>query len=181
MSARDVWYPFIGKPPAHVIGVGVSMIRQDSRGVVSLRSADPRAPPRILFNLFKERSDMERMIRGIRAARRIYSQEPLRRLIGEELEPGSKVESDADLELFVRRVGAITQHPVGTCKMGIDRDNSAVVDTNLRVRRVSALRVIDASIMPNVPSGNTNAPTIMIAEKGADIIRGQQLPPATLA
>jgi choline dehydrogenase len=180
MSARDVWYPFIGKAPAHVIGVGVSMIRQDSRGVVSLRSADPRDPPRILFNLFKERSDMERMIRGIRAGRRIYNQEPLKRLIGQELEPGSNLQSDAELEVFVRRVGAITQHPVGTCRMGVDADGGAVVDAQLRVRGVTALRVIDASIMPNVPSGNTNAPTIMVAEKGADILRGRQLPPAVL-
>ncbi len=179
MSARDIWYPFVGKPPTHVIGVGVSMIKQDSRGVVSLRSADPLDAPRILFNLFKERSDMERMVRGIRAARRIYSQDPLKHLVGTELEPGSGIESDTDLEAFVRRVGAITQHPVGTCKMGVSSDESAVVDADLRVRGVSALRVIDASIMPNVPSGNTNAPTIMVAEKGADLIRGRQLPVAT--
>jgi choline dehydrogenase len=113
MSARDVWYPFIGKWPALVIGVGVSMIRQDSRGVVSLRSADPLDPPRILFNLFQEGSDMARMIRGIRAGRRIYKQQPLKQLIGEEIEPGAGIESDAELEAFVRRVGAITQHPVG--------------------------------------------------------------------
>jgi len=154
MSAREVWYPFIGKAPAHIIGVGVSMIRQDSRGVVSLRSADPLEPPRIQFNLFQEGSDMARMIRGIRAGRRIYHQQPLQQLIGEEIEPGAGIESDAQLEAFVRRVGAITQHPVG-----------AVVDQSLRVRGVTSLRVIDASIMPNVPAGNTNAPTIMIAEK----------------
>jgi choline dehydrogenase len=177
MSAREVWYPFIGKPPAHVIGVGVSMIRQDSRGVVSLRSADPLEPPRILFNLFQEASDMARMIRGIRAGRRIYNEQPLKQLIGEEIEPGPGIESAAQLEAFVRRVGAITQHPVGTCRMGVDTDPMAVVDEALRVRGVSSLRVIDASIMPNVPAGNTNAPTIMIAEKGADIVRGLRFPP----
>ena len=177
MSAREVWYPFIGRPPAHIIGVGVSMIRQDSRGVVSLRSADPLEPPRIQFNLFQEESDMARMIRGIRAARRIYNQQPLKQLIGEEIEPGAGITSDAQLEAFVRRVGAITQHPVGTCKMGVDADPMAVVDESLRVRGVTALRIIDASIMPNVPAGNTNAPTIMIAEKGADVVRGRALPP----
>jgi choline dehydrogenase-like flavoprotein len=182
MSSREIWYPFFGEPPVHTIGVGVSMIRQDSRGVVSLRSADPFDPPRIRFNLFQERSDMARMVRGVRAARRIYNQEPLKRLIGEEIEPGAAIESDADLEAFVRRVGAITQHPVGTCKMGMAGDATAVVDADLRVRGVSALRVIDASIMPNVPAGNTNAPTIMIAEKGADIVSGRgQLPPAQFA
>jgi choline dehydrogenase len=180
MSARDVWFPLIGKRPQHVIGVGVSMIRQDSRGVVSLRSADPLDPPRILFNLFKERSDLQRMVRGIRAARRIYAQEPLQRFVGEELVPGHQVQSDAELEKFVLEVGAITQHPVGTCRMGIDRDPGAVVDADLKVRGIQALRVIDASIMPNVPGGNTNAPTVMIAEKGADMIRGRRLPPAVL-
>jgi choline dehydrogenase len=143
---------------------------------VSLRSADPLEPPRILFNLFREASDMARMIRGIRACRRIYDQQPLKQLIGEEIEPGPGIETDAQLEAFVRRVGAITQHPVGTCRMGIDADPMAVVDEALRVRGVTSLRVIDASIMPNVPAGNTNAPTIMIAEKGADIVRGRRLP-----
>jgi choline dehydrogenase len=118
------------------------------------------------------------MFRGIRAARRIYGQDALKQLVGAELEPGSNAESDAELEIFVRRVGAITQHPVGTCRMGTAADVGAVVDAELKVRGVSALRVIDASIMPNVPSGNTNAPTIMVAEKGADIIRGRHLPAA---
>jgi choline dehydrogenase len=180
MSARDVWFPLIGKRPEHVIGVGVSMIRQDSRGVVSLRSSDPRDPPRIVFNLFKERSDLERMVRGIRAARRIYAQEPLQRFVGEELVPGEQLQSDAELEKFVLQVGAITQHPVGTCKMGIDSDATAVVGADLKVRGIEGLRVIDASVMPNVPGGNTNAPAIMIAEKGADMIRGRRLPPAVL-
>jgi choline dehydrogenase len=178
MSARDVWFPLIGKRPEHVIGVGISMIRQDSRGVVSLRSADPLDAPRILFNLFKERSDLERMVRGIRAARRIYAQAPLQRFVGTELVPGEQVQSDAQLEKFVLGVGAITQHPVGTCKMGIDSD--AAVDADLKVRGIEGLRVIDASVMPNVPGGNTNAPAIMIAEKGADLIRGRRLPPAVV-
>jgi choline dehydrogenase len=180
MSARNVWFPLIGKRPEHVIGVGVSMIRQDSRGVVSLRSSDPREAPRILFNLFQERSDLERMVRGIRAARRIYAQAPLAHLVGEELLPGNAVQSDAELEKFVLEVGAITQHPVGTCRMGSDHDADAVVDSELRVRCIDGLRVIDASIMPNVPGGNTNAPAIMIAEKGADLIRGWRLPAAVL-
>jgi choline dehydrogenase len=178
LSARDVWFPLIGKRPKHMIGVGISMIRQDSRGVVSLRSADPLDAPRILFNLFQERSDLERMVRGIRAARRIYAQAPLQRFVGAELLPGEQVQSDAQLEKFVLEVGAITQHPVGTCKMGIGSD--AVVDANLKVRGIEGLRVIDASIMPNVPGGNTNAPVIMIAEKGADLIRGRRLPPGVL-
>jgi choline dehydrogenase len=178
MSARDVWFPGFGKPPEHTIGVGVSMIRQDSRGVVALRSSDPLEPPRIVFNLFQQRSDLERMVRGIRAARRIYAQAPLQHLVGEELIPGSDLDSDAQLASFVLKVGAITQHPVGTCRMGSEREPDAVVDAELKVRGTEGLRVIDASVMPNVPGGNTNAPTIMIAEKGADLIRGRRLPPA---
>jgi choline dehydrogenase-like flavoprotein len=178
VSARELWFPLIGKKPPHTLGVGVSMIRQDSRGEVWLRSADARDAPRILFNLFKERSDVERAIRGVKAIRDIYQREPLRGLVAGEILPGATVASDADLEQFVRGSGAITQHAVGTCRMGIESDPLAVVDAALRVRGVDALRVIDASVMPDVPGGNTNAPAIMIAEKGADLIRGRTLPRA---
>ncbi len=178
VSARELWFPLIGKKPPHTLGVGFSMIKQDSRGEVWLRSADPTDPPRILFNLFKEQSDMARALRGLKAIRDIYGREPLRSLAGDELLPGSSKQSDADLEQFVRDTGAITQHPVGTCKMGAADDAYAVVDAALKVRGVDALRIIDASVMPDVPGGNTNAPTIMIAEKGADLLRGRTLPRA---
>jgi len=177
MSAGDVWYPFISKPK-HTLVCALSMIRQDSRGHMTLRSANPLDPPRISFNLFKEQSDVTRMIRGIRATRAIYNRAPLNTFHAEETLPGEQVQSDADLEKFVRSVGAITQHPVGTCRMGTERDAGAVVDAELRVRGVQALRVIDASVMPDIPCGNTNAPAIMIAEKGADAIRGRRLPSA---
>jgi len=177
ISAGNVWYPFISKP-AHTLVCALSMVRQDSRGFMTLRSANPLDPPRIQFNLFQERSDVERMIRGIRAARAIYRSEPLSRFHAEELSPGDALQTDAALEKFVRSIGAITQHPVGTCRMGAEHDAGAVVDAELRVRGVQALRVIDASVMPNIPAGNTNAPTIMIAEKGADVLRGRRLPRA---
>lgn len=173
-----IWYPLIAKAPDHGLAVAVSMIREDSRGTVTLRSGNPADPPRILFNLFTEPSDVARMIKGIRAAREVYSQEPLRSLIRREIMPGPQCTSDADLERYIRQTGQITQHPVGTCRMGLDA--AAVVDAALRVRGIERLRVIDASVMPNVPGGNTNAPTIMVAEKGADLIRGRALPPATL-
>ncbi len=128
VSARELWFPLIGKKPTHTLGIGVSMIKQDSRGEVWLRSADVSDPPRILFNLFKERSDMERAIRGLKAIRDVYHQEPLSRLIAGEILPGANLVSDADLEKFVRDTGAITQHAVGTCKMGADADTDAVVD-----------------------------------------------------
>jgi len=175
VSARELWFPLFGKRPTHTLGVGVSMIKQDSRGEVWLRSSDPRDPPRIQFNLFKERSDMDRAIRGLKAIRDIYGRDPLRGLLAGEIVPGDKVATDADLERFVRETGAITQHAVGTCKMGDERDELAVVDASLRVRGVEALRVVDASIMPDVPGGNTNAPAVMVAEKGADMIRGRTL------
>ena len=157
-----------------------SMVKQDSRGEVTLNSSDPFDPPKILLNLFKEQSDVDRMIRGIRAIRKIYNSEPLKSLIEDEISPGEEVQSDADLEALIRHTGAITLHPVGTCKMGLDTDPMAVVDAELKVHGVEGLRVIDASIMPDVPGGNTNAPTIMIAEKAADMIRGRSLPRAEL-
>jgi choline dehydrogenase len=172
VSARELWFPLFGRKPPHTLGVGVSMIKQDSRGEVTLRSANAIDPPRILFNLFMEKSDVDRAIRGLRAIRDIYGREPLRSLIADETAPGSAVSSDADLEKFVRATGAITQHAVGTCRMGVDGDPLAVVDASLKVRGVDALRIVDASVMPDVPGGNTNAPTIMIAEKGADLVRG---------
>ena len=178
VGARELWFPLVGKRPPHTLGAGLSMIKQDSRGEVWLRSEDPRDAPRILFNLFKEQSDVDRAVRGLKIIRDIYHREPLRSLVAEEILPGPKVVSDADLAQCVRDAGAITQHAVGTCKMGIDGDPTAVVDAALRVRGVDALRVIDASVMPDVPGGNTNAPTIMIAEIGADLIRGRRLPRA---
>jgi choline dehydrogenase len=180
VSARELWFPLFGKRPPHTLGAGLSMIKQDSRGEVWLRSAAAQDAPRILFNLFKERSDVDRAIRGLKAIRDIYHREPLRSLIVDEILPGENVVSDADLEKFIRDTGAITQHAVGTCKMGVESDAMAVVDASLRVRGVDGLRVIDASVMPDVPGGNTNAPTIMIAEKGADLIRGRSLPRAEL-
>ena len=180
VSARALWFPLIGKKPVDTLGVGVSMIKQDSRGEVTLRSADAKDPPRILFNLFKEHSDVERAIRGLKAIRSVYRQEPIKHLIADEIVPGASVASDAELEKFVLGTGAITQHAVGTCKMGTDGDASAVVDAALKVRGAEALRVIDASIMPDVPGGNTNAPAIMIAEKGADLLRGRALPRAEI-
>jgi len=178
VAARELWFPLVGKKPPHTLGAGLSMIKQDSRGEVWLRSADARDAPRILFNLFKEQSDVDRAVRGLKAIRDIYGREPLHSLTAGEILPGPAVVSDAELEKFVRDTGAITQHAVGTCKMGIEGDAMAVVDAALKVRGVGALRVIDASVMPNVPGGNTNAPTIMIAEKGADLVRGRSLPRA---
>ncbi|WP_395067920.1 GMC family oxidoreductase [Paraburkholderia silvatlantica] len=164
----NIWAPPFSRPK-HGLSLGVIMLRQDSRGHVTLRSANPADAPRIQFNLMQERSDIERMIRGVRAGREIYAQAPLSELIVQESMPGARCGSDRDLEAFIRQACGITHHPVGTCKMGIDP--AAVVDPELRVYGVEGLRVADASIMPNVPAGNTNAPAIMVGEKAADLIR----------
>ncbi|WP_322046558.1 GMC family oxidoreductase [Paraburkholderia sp. J67] len=165
----SLWAPPFSQPK-HGLSLGVIMLRQDSRGHVTLRSANAADAPRIQFNLMQERSDIDRMIRGVRAGREIYAQSPLNELIIQESLPGKLCESDKEIEAFIRQACGITHHPVGTCKMGIDAD--AVVDPELRVFGVEGLRVADASIMPNVPAGNTNAPAIMVGEKAADLIRG---------
>jgi len=113
---------------------------------------------------------------GLRLARRIYGTEPMAGLIARESVPGAEAQSDAEIDAHVRATAGTTQHPVGTCAMGTGP--STVVDPELRVHGIAGLRVVDASVMPDVPGGNTNGPTIMIAEKASDLIRGRSLPAA---
>jgi choline dehydrogenase len=177
MDAK-VWCPGIGVRQEHRITADAVVLHPQSRGTVGLRSANPLDPPSVHLNAFAEQVDIDTAIRGIDVARHIYSTHPQSELVASELRPGAACKSHADLTAYIRQNGGITQHPVGTCKMGID--TAAVVDPQLRVRGVDSLRVADASIMPTVTGGNTNAPTIMIAEKAADLILGRQLPPADL-
>ena len=158
----DALHPFSG-----VTGV-CTLLRPESRGHVRIKSADPRLPPAIHPNYLAAQKDRDTMIAGMRALRRIVQAPAMARHIVEEAEPGPGCCSDDDLLDYVRRRGSTVYHPVGTCRMGPDA--RAVVDERLRVRGFSGLRVIDASIMPMVVSGNTNAATIMIAEKGADMV-----------
>ncbi len=174
----ELWFPGLTAPPVHQFNCRVGAIHPDSRGWVKLRSADPAATPRILFNLLTEKSDLEAMIRGVRLARELYRQKPLADLIERELLPGAEVTSDRDLEAAIRANAGHRSHPTGTCAMGVDGD--AVVDARLRVRGIEGLRVVDASIMPEIVGGNTNVPTITIAEKAADMIRGRSLAPAEI-
>jgi 4-pyridoxate dehydrogenase len=154
------------------------VLRPESRGHVRLASADPRAKMRIELNFYAAEADRKAMRAGIRLARDIFAQAPLRRFIASELAPGPGNVSDAELDQHVRRTAATVFHPLGTCKMGADQDETAVVDAELKVRGIAALRVVDASVMPDLVGGNINAPVIMIAEKGADMIRGRApLPP----
>ena len=175
MDARP-WFPLLAPPQEDQINALAVLLHPDSRGWMTLRSADPRDPPRIFLNLFSERSDVDTLIRGLRIARQVFETEPVASLVEEEVSPGRQVQTDAEFEAYLKKACLVSHHPVGTCKMG--HDAMAVVDPQLRVRGIEALRVCDASIMPTVPGGNTNAPSIMVGEKAADLIRGRSLPPA---
>jgi choline dehydrogenase len=177
MDAR-LWWPVLSGKQQHLFSVGVVGLHPRSRGTVRLRSADPMEPPRIIINVLAESADLETLRRGIREARRIYRTPPQAGLTGEEITPGKHIISDVDLDAFIRESVQLTQHPVGTCSMGKGPD--AVVDPQGRVYGVERLRVVDASIMPTVPGGNTNAAVIMAGEKVSDLIRGRRLAPAEL-
>jgi choline dehydrogenase len=143
-------------------------LRPDARGTVHLKSPDPLAAPAIRFNFLRTQYDLQALTAGMRLARNITHQPALAAYVAEELLPGAQVESDAEFETAIRKNGLSNLHPVGTCRMGADP--GAVCDPRLRVNGVGGLRVVDASIMPTVPAGNTNAPTIMIAEKASEMI-----------
>jgi choline dehydrogenase len=174
----SLWFPGVTKPVVHSYTARVGTLYPVSRGWLKLRSADPKDRPRIFFNLFGEREDVDDMIRALRIAREIYNTEPHKSLIGEEITPGPDAKTDAQLEAKIRELGHNRQHPLGTCRMGVDAN--AVVDEQLRVRGIEKLRVIDASVMPDEPGGNTNIPTMMIAERASDLIRGRSLPAASV-
>jgi choline dehydrogenase-like flavoprotein len=157
----------------HAITMGPALVAPRSRGWVRLRSADPAERPRILTNSLAEPEDVAALVAGTRLAREIAAAEPFASELGRELFPGPDVESDEDIADDLRNRVELLFHPVGTCRMGTGED--AVVDPELRVRGVAGLRVADASIFPIIPSGNTNAPTIAVAERAADVIAGKQL------
>jgi choline dehydrogenase len=150
----------------HGVSLHTCVLRPDSRG--SVRRDQPNGPPRVDLGLLNAESDLMRLVRGVKLARSILGQEPLARHKLTEILPGSEITTDADLRSYIRTQARTVYHPVGTCKMGIGAD--AVVDARLRVIGVGGLRVADASIMPTIVSGNTNAAAIMIGEKAADMI-----------
>lgn len=155
--------------PGHGLSINPCFLRPLSRGSVALRSADPAQA--ILFDAgaLRAQADVDTLVRGVKLARRILRAPALAEVIAHELLPGAAVElSDAQLEAHVRSHAKTVYHPAGTCRMG--GDTQAVVDSELRVHGVANLRVCDASVMPTLPSGNTNAPTIMIAERCADFL-----------
>lgn len=171
----ELWFPMLTKPPIYAFTARVGILHALSRGWVKLRSANPLDLPRIRFNMFADPADMASMIRALKLSREIFNQSPMRELIAEELLPGKDLHSDAELEQAIRAQAEHRHHAVGTCRMGTDE--LAVVDAQLRVIGVENLRVADASIMPEDPSGNTNVPTMMIGEKAADLVKGRRLEP----
>jgi choline dehydrogenase-like flavoprotein len=157
-------------PSEHGYMALIQLLRPKSEGSVRLASSDPRDKPVIDPNFFADPYDMRTLIAGFREARRIFAQPALAAMTGAEIEPGADVQSDAEIDAALRKIVNTAYHPTGTCKMGPDSDPMAVVDGRLRVRGVSGLRVVDASVMPEIISGNTSAPTMMIAQRAAAFI-----------
>ena len=172
MDAK-IWFPGITPRQQHMLEGYPSLNYPESRGDVTLRSTDPADPPKIRLNFLATEGDRATARECIRLVRRVYRTPPLGDLIEREVSPGPDVTSDADLDAFTRRTAEVGHHPVGTCAMGVGP--MAVVDPQLRVRGLEGLRVVDASVMPTVPGGNTNGPTIMIAERAADLIAGRRV------
>ncbi len=158
------------KSPGHGFTVHLCQLRPESRGHIALRSADPAAAPLIQPNYLSSETDRRTLRDGVRMVRDVLRQEALRPYLGAEIEPGRAVESDAELDSWIRSRAETIYHPVGTARMGTDP--LAVVDERCRVHGIGGLRVVDASVMPTLVGGNTNAPTIMIGEKIADDILG---------
>ena len=157
----------------HGFQAHVGPMRSKSAGWVRLASPDPFAKPRIFFNYMSHAEDWTEMRAAVRLTREIFAQAPLAGFAGEELSPGAGVVSDDEIDAFVRARAESAYHPCGTCRMGRADDPTAVVDPQTRVIGVGALRVVDASVMPRITTGNLNAPVIMLAEKAADMILGR--------
>ena len=161
---------------ADTFGCRVALLRPKSRGRVSLTSADPRAPARIGLNFLSEEEDLKVLRAGMRMAVEVGRQRPIAPFVAAEVTP---LDTDAEIDAHIRATGITVYHPIGTCRMGSDGDS--VVDPECRVRGVETLRVVDASVMPDLIGGNINAVVIMIAEKAADMIRGRAAPPPSNA
>jgi choline dehydrogenase len=158
--------------PGHGFQAHVGPMRPTSRGWVKLKSKDPRQPPAILFNYMQTEGDRQEMRAAVRLTREIFAQKAFDPYRGQELSPGPEIKTDAEIDGHIRRKAESAYHPSCSCKMGLPSDPMAVVDAEGRVHGLESLRVVDASIMPNVVSGNLNAPVIMMAERASDAILG---------
>ena len=173
MAARPYFRPFV-RPFADGFACRAVLLRPESRGTVRLASPDPRAPVRIRQNFLATGTDWATLRAGVRMVRDIGRQTPLAPFLAGEISPGPTCRSDAEIDAHIRATAITVHHPLGTCRMGAANDPASVVDAELKVFGVDALRVVDASVMPDLVGGNINAPVIMIAEKAADLIRGRE-------
>ncbi len=174
-----LWFPGLVAPYPDSYGIRPTLLHPESRGEVRLHSADPHDSPRIQYNFFTAPRDLPTLVEGFRRARETAYQKPLDRHRGAEITPGPDVKTDGQIEAWIRKVAMTAHHPAGTCKMGTDPES--VVDPQLRVRGVERLRVVDASVMPDMVSAHINACVFMIAEKAADMILGKPPLPPVLA
>ena len=170
MAAKP-WFPGWRKGVGHIFSAANVLLRPESRGEVTLRSADPRDKPKIQFNLLQAQADRESFRRMVRFARNFFETQPAASLVTGPIAPAADVRTDEEIDAFVRKFVGTAMHPTSTCAMGNGAD--AVLDEACRVRGLQGLRVVDASVMPTIVGGNTNAPVIMIAEKASDMILGK--------
>jgi choline dehydrogenase-like flavoprotein len=183
--AKRLTNPKIPFPLGHGFGISPVALYPKSRGTLRLASPDPQAAPTIDPQLLTAPGDTDSLIRAIRIARRAFATQPFARYHATEFAPGTAVQSNAEIEQFIRSSGYTVHHPCGTCRMG--SDPASVVDPELRFRGIAGLRVADASVFPSIVGGNTNAPTVMVAERAADFILGKpplapaELPPESVA
>jgi 4-pyridoxate dehydrogenase len=170
-AGAHMWFPGIKAPYLDGYGIRPCLLHPDSRGEVRLRSTDPRQPISIMYNFFSASTDLPRLRDGVRRARDVAFRQALAPYRGKELTPGPDVNTDAEIDAWIRKVALSAHHPVGTCAMGTHSE--AVVDPELRVLGVESLRVVDASAMPEMVSAHINACVLMMAEKASDMIRGR--------
>ena len=167
------WFPGFRKKPKDAFMCRPAVLHPESRGEIRLKSNDPHDKAAIYQRFLSAEKDWQTLRTGFDMVRDVAHQKPLDPFRGKEIQPGVGVTSRADIDDHIRRTAWTVHHPAGSCKMGTDKDNMAVVDQELRVRGIEALRVVDASVMPDMPGGNINAPVIMMAEKASDYISGK--------
>ncbi len=159
----------VARPQGHGFTFWPALLLPESQGTLRLRSSDPLESPLIDPNYLAEKPDIDVLVAGVKLARRLARANAFAPFIGQEILPGKQVQTDEEIRTYIREKATTVFHPTGTCKMGVD--TLAVVDPELKVYGVEGLRIADASIMPAIPNGNTNAPVIMIGEKAADLIK----------
>ncbi|MEA2938768.1 MAG: hypothetical protein QOC56_2272, partial [Alphaproteobacteria bacterium] len=173
-----LWFPLVYPAFRDGFGIRPTLLHPDSRGHILLRSTDPRHPPRIFYNFFTSPNDLPTLRQGFKIARELVHQKALDPYRGIEIGPGDNVQTDAEIDQWMRNTAITAHHPCGTCAMGTTPDT--VLDPDMRVRGIEHLRVVDASAMPDLVSAHINACVLMMAEKAADMVRGRAPLPAAL-